>query len=113
MDLINARVEEPSTAVYSQPVGLQNLSIQTSDALLLRDDNLFMNASMQEQKSAIKDQLVSKQAQANVELAQLQKAKASIKKKTNTTAIAELDYQIRKKTILIESINQRLQHMSH
>ena len=113
MDLINARVDDPSSSIYPQAVGLQNLSIQRNEALMIRDGNLLMNSSMQQPTSAVKDELVVKQAEANVELAQLQKARASIKKKTDTTATAELDYQIREKTTLIESINQRLQHISH
>jgi len=81
------------------------------NSLLVRDTNLMIGSNSK-LKSDIKDRLVVQQSEANIELGQLQKAKANLKKKAEPETMAELDYQIREKTTFIESITQRLQHMN-
>ena len=92
-DLIASRVTEPADAIYGSQIGAQNLDLPGRNALMVRHKNLALSLKPSIISSkpplSVKPSLIVAQTEANVQLAQLQKAKIN-NKNTNTDFVKSL-----------------------
>jgi hypothetical protein len=99
---------KPSRAIYPEEIGMVNIETYKSKPSELIPVKTAILEGKMAAKSNNSSNLIILQAELNIELSQLQKAKANMKKKASPEEIDDINIQIKEKIAFIEGIHQKL-----